>query len=324
MGGPHGRGDHVGRRRRRSGLEPGRAPGRLPAVRARARRPALAADRVPGPLRFGRPVRVRAGLRHRPGQHHARPHPARRPRPGGPDRRADRLVPGSSHRLRLLREPRRREARLHRLQRRQPGRLVGRGVGRRHADRLAGLDGGVPDPALAAPLRVGRAAHLRIRRAPLDRALSGGHRLAALLPHHPGRDVAARHAGGPRGAGVLEPNRAHPLRRHEERHAGLLGRRVRAPPGALGGRGPQGRAHPQRDARRHREPRLRPGRGGPGGGEPERFRDLLPGAAALLRGRDGALSVQAQLLHRRRLQLQRGALLLAPYRPEPLAARRIR
>ena len=46
---------------------------------------------------------------------------------------------------------------------------------------------------------------------------------------------------------------------------------------------PAPQARRQLRARRHRQPRLRPGRGRPGGRQPDRLRDLLPGEAAVLR-----------------------------------------
>src|SRR6266568_2040549 len=49
------------------------------------------------------------------------------------------------------------------------------------------------------------------------------------------------------------------------------------------------RDHLQPDARRNREPRLRPGRGRSGGAQPHRVRAVLPGAAAVFRPGCGAL-----------------------------------
>ena len=78
----------------------------------------------------------------------------------------------------------------------------------------------------------------------------------------------------------------------------------------------QARAHDQLHARRHRQPRLRPGRGRPVGRQPHRLRDLLRGEAAVLpRGpEDPELRARG-----------RGpALLLAPHRrrrPRCAAAR---
>ena len=72
--------------------------------------------------------------------------------------------------------------------------------------------------------------------------------------------------------------------------------------------------------RRHRQPGLRPGRGGPGGREPHRLRDLLPREAPLLRGGSADLR---QLRPQRREQLLRvhahraRPLLHAAHRPRP-------
>ena len=86
------------------------------------------------------PVRPRACIRRAARQHPRAALPPRRAHPVGPDQGDDRLLSRPADGLRVRREPGRREARLLRLRRQPRGRIVGRGVGRRDAHRLARMD----------------------------------------------------------------------------------------------------------------------------------------------------------------------------------------
>ena len=98
-----------------------------------------------GRLRRAESLRLRAHVRSAPRQHHARAVAARRARAVGPDQAPHRLVQRQAQRLRVRREPGRREARLRDEQRRQRGRLVERRVGRR--DRASTRSAGRPSSA---------------------------------------------------------------------------------------------------------------------------------------------------------------------------------
>src|SRR5207302_6907890 len=126
---------------------------------------------------------------------------------------------------------------------------------------------------------------------PAERAVA----VVVLGPHRSGRSAALRTPAGPR-----DPARAGPGR-DPAVHGGALGQRPGERPdrpvseGSYVGRPwRRGRAravdlqpHPQRDG----EPRLRAGGGGPSRSEPVRVRDVLRGAAALLRRGRGLLRV---------------------------------
>ena len=78
----------------------------------------------------------------------------------------------------------------------------------------------------------------------------------------------------------------------------------------------QVRSEQQPHAGRHGQPRLRPGRGRPGGREPHRLRDVLPREASVLhRGRAD--------LHQLRAQRRQQLLGLQPLRPDLFYSRRI-
>ncbi len=311
------------RPRRRRGVEDRGPDPRLPAIRSRAGRGAHARHGGPGGLRRRRPVRLRASAGSPPRQHHAGAEPQGRARPLRPDRHLRRFLPRPTDGLRVLREPGRREARLRGERRLQRGLVLERRVGRGHAGGRARVDGRVPHPALAAPLRRLGDAHVGLRRAPHRGALPRVRGVAGLQPHHAGAHVADGHAGRPRGSRLRRSRRDDALRGGQEPDPS--GRqRLRPPRRDDDGRRPEDRDHAQRDAERHREPRLRPGGGRPRRAEPRRLRDLLPGAPPLLRGGYRALHLLAQLLHRGRLQHERGALLLAPHRPGPIARGRVR
>ena len=114
--------------------------------------------------------------------------------------------------------------------------------------------------------------------------------------------------GWHRGRSPRRPARSPPLRDHPSR---ILSHESADPfnDGSRRGRGPrrrsQARHRQQPDAGRHGEPRLRPGRGGPRGRQPERRRDLLRRAAAVLRR--GGQHLRVRLRRRQRfLGLQLG------------------
>ena len=82
--------------------------------------------------------------------------------------------------------------------------------------------------------------------------------------------------------------------------------------------GPEVRADARPDVHRHHQPGLRPGRSGSGGREPDRVRDVLLRAAAVLRRGIRQLQLSTGLQRRR---LHR-AVLLAPRRPRAAGPRR--
>ena len=100
--------------------------------------------------------------------------------------------------------------------------------------------------------------------------------------------------------------------------------RLRAGPGGQRRWRPQvpGRVEPA--AQRHGQPRLRTGGGRPLGAQPGCVRDLLRGAAAVLRGGEGALHVHRELRRRGGLRHRRGPVLLPPDRPLAAARRDVR
>ena len=185
-------------------------------------------------------------------------------------------------------------------------------MGRGDNGGLARLDGGVPDPAVAAALRARGDQHVRLRRVARHPALHRARELARVPRVAAGVPVADGRGAGA-GRAVLTPAaRGHPVRRHEERDRRRR-RSVRSPAALRRRRGHQVRRHLEPHARRHREPGLRPGGGRPGGPQPHRVRDLLPGAAAVLRRGDRRVPLRREL-QPGELQ-QRRALLLAPRRP---------
>src|SRR2546426_503516 len=204
--------------------------------------------------------------------------------------------------------------------------LVGRGVGGEGHPRFARLDGGAAHPVLPAPfhpeaaVQVGDqfpAPHRAQKRAGLPRLHAQERQRLRVAIRGPGGDRAGHPAAAARGvalhdrqSGALVPDPGQSVQRRLEadaRHRRRRPHRARAQP------------HPQR----HGEPRLRPGRGGSGGGEPERRRDVFPGEAAVLHR--GRVDLQlrpgrgAQLLG---VQLGRAPVLLqSPHRPRPAGKR---
>ncbi|CAA9302707.1 MAG: hypothetical protein AVDCRST_MAG89-583 [uncultured Gemmatimonadetes bacterium] len=148
-----------------------------------------------------------------------------------------------------------------------------------------GNPGGAPDRPQERVRGAGVHPAIAARRHPALRAPDGAER----RPHGqaPGDPALHRAQGRARGT------RRQPLPRRP---------RVRA----VAGGGPEVPADQRPDPGCHAEPRLRPGGGRPGRGEPERRRDAVPGAAAVLRGR---------LRHLRlRLRRRKPRLLLAARR----------
>ncbi len=315
--------DHGGRAARRRGLGERPSLRRLHPARSRGGPAGDRAHRAAPPLRRRRPLRGGAAPRRRAREDREAPLAPRRERRGRPLLPLPRPPARPSHRRALRGERGRGPERRDHLQRHLDGRLVGRGVALRRPPRRAGLVGGDADPLLRAalpprrPPDLGRqrlARHPAEERGGLARARAEDRerpRLAHGRAHrHPRREAAhaarpravrrGRRRDGPRGRG-------RPVLR---RTARLRQRRPRPPP--------QGRRELR--PRRHAQPGLRPGRGGPGGREPHRLRDLLPGEAPLLRGGGADLR---QLRPERREQLLRvhayGArpLLHAAHRPGP-------
>ena len=152
------------RTRRRSRLARGPRDHPVPRVPAEARRGSPLRDRGEGRLRRPQHLRLHPGVRPAPRLDSPAPRPARRPRGHGSAQDHHRLLSRSPLRLRVRGESSRREAGLRDLQRHAGRRRLGRRVGGRHGRRLARLDGRVPNPAVAAPLRAPRHQHVRLRR----------------------------------------------------------------------------------------------------------------------------------------------------------------
>ena len=161
------------------------------------------------------------------------------------------------------------------------GHELGRGLGRQGGPRRTRLDGRVPHPAQPAPLRRRGGAGLGPARLALDRPQSGGGAVATHPAQEQRPDVPPRRTARHPRPQALAPRRAPATRRRLARtrqrpgdpdadHAGSTGLDAKI--------GLASRHH----ARRHGQPRLRPGRGRPLGDEPVGLRDLLRGEAALL------------------------------------------
>ncbi|MBK8004488.1 MAG: carbohydrate binding family 9 domain-containing protein [Gemmatimonadetes bacterium] len=86
-------------------------------------------------------------------------------------------------------------------------------------------------------------------------------------------------------------------------------------PGVHGRPGPAVPAGLEPPAERHGEPGLRPGGGRSVGAQPERLRDLLPGAASVLRRGEGTVHLQRQLRGGGGLQHGGGSVLFPAHRP---------
>ena len=173
---------------------------------------------------------------------------------------------------------------------------MGSHLGRRDHGGLAGLGGRDAHPLLATALPRRGASGLGSQLSPRhpSRGRGGGLGVATLdrertrvvlrAPAGAGRGAAAGAAGGAslRGhAGELRPARQprEPVRRR-------LGVR------RIDGTGSEVRSDRRAHARRHRQSRLRTGGGRPGGGQSDRIRDLLRGAASVLRRGRGPLRLR--------------------------------
>ena len=192
----------------------------------------------------------------------------------------------------------------------------------RRQGRRRGLDRRDADPVLAAPLRQGRAAAAG---ASTSIARWGAASRTTTWCYQPKNGERLRLALPDAGrAREREPRRRHRDRalRHVEGGVPAATRRAIRSTTARSWspnvrRRPAHGARQQAHAERHGQPRLRPGRGRPGGREPERRRDVLPREAAVLRR--GQLDLRRRPAGRERLLgLQLAAadvLLLAPHRP---------
>ncbi len=100
--------------------------------------------------------------------------------------------------------------------------------------------------------------------------------------------------------------------------------RLRAEPGRLGRRRSPLPARVDSLSQRDGQSGFRPGGGGPVGAQPERVRDVLQRAAAVLRGGQGAVHVHGELRRRRRLQYGGRAVLLPAHRALAATWRRVR
>ena len=155
---------------------------------------------------------------------------------------------------------------------------------------------------------------------PAERAVA----VVLLGPHGSGRSTPLRASAGTRDPARPRPSRSPAL------HGGALGQRTRERPerpvskGAHLGRpwrrGRAPAAHVQSHPQRHGQPRLRPSGGGPGRGEPVRVRDVLRGAAALLRRGRGLLRVRQPQLLLLLERLESRHVLHPPHRPPAAGA----
>lgn len=128
------------------------------------RRRADRADRVPCRLRCDDAVRAGAGVRHPSRQDHHISHAARQQLARRLGAHHDRLVPRSPQRLRVRRQPVRRQDGPLLVQRQQQRRQLGCGLGRQRVTRRARLVGRVPDSVLAAALQPVEGEHVRLCR----------------------------------------------------------------------------------------------------------------------------------------------------------------
>ena len=327
--GPGGRGrpgpgaGHGGRAARRRGVGERPRVHRLHPARSRGGPAGDRAHRAAPPLRRRRPLRGGAAPRRRARPGREAPLAPRRERRGRPLLDLPRPPARPPDRRALRGERGRSPERRDHLQRHLDGRLLGRGLALRRQPRRAGLVGGDAHPVLRAALPsrghadVGRqrlARHPEEERERLARARAEDGerpRLAHGRAHRHPRGEAA-HAARPRAVrrGRRRDRARRPGRPVLRRLVRLRQRRPR----------PAAQGRQQLRPRRHRQPGLRPGRGGPGGREPHRLRDLLPREAPLLRGGSADLR---QLRPQRREQLLRvhahraRPLLHAAHRPRP-------
>ncbi len=292
--------------------------------------PAMAADRrqgtpVPhrgeGRLRRGQPVRVRARLRPASRQHHQDSRAPRFVHAVGHDLGVHRLVSRPAYRLRVRCERGRRQDGSGGLRRRKRGQRVGWRLGRRHADRLARLDGRVPDPTITTSLRSREEPRFRIYDRPRPLSLQRAIQLADLPPVEDRLRVAIRLARGARRSRGAAPARGDAVRRHEE-----CGEHRREPlykslRGDARRRSQVSRRIEPHD-RRDDQPRLRAGRVRSGRAQPFGIRVLLRRAPAVLRRRPRPFSLRPEL-QRRQLQ-QRRALLQPAHRPHAAIGRHVR
>ena len=281
-------GSRLGRGRRGHAVHPVRAR------RGPARDPANRGSR---PVRRRCSVRVPAGARHQPGRDREPADAARSGVVFGSAGRGHRLLLRPAHGFPVRGQPGGREAGRLPLRRHGRGHWMGCGLGRRCRARRRRVERRVPNPLLAAALpRPGRAdlGH-QLRAAP--RAPGG---TLGVGPHDPRRRrhrLAFRgtaRAAKPRStstAGGLSLFAGPPAARPRRRGQPLLSPQRRS---GIGGRRPQVRGDLRHHPGRDRQPGLRAGRGRPGPGQPDRLRDVLPGAQAVLRRGRGHL----QLRHR--------------------------
>ena len=212
-----GDGAHHRRQGRRRHLASCAADHRVPAMAAhRGKGPAIP-HRGKDRLRRGQPVRVRPRVRSASRQHHQDSRAARFVHAVGHDLGLHRLVSRPAHRLRVRRERRRREDRPGDLRRRKRGQRVGWRLGRRDADRLARLDGRVPDPAITTALRSREEPHFRLHDRPRHLSLLRASELADLPPVEDRLRVAIRLARRARRSRGAAPARGDAVRRHKER-----------------------------------------------------------------------------------------------------------
>ena len=179
-----------------------------------------------------------------------------------------------------------------------------------------------PHPAVAAALLVQGRRHVRPAHLAGDPAAHRDGHLAAL-PHVAIRPRLAVRRLSPGSTGWAVPGHAEITPYVVTKNVQDAGStRLRAKPGRLGRRRPQVPARLEPAAQRDRQSRFRPGRGRSVGAQPQRVRDLLQRAAAVLRGREGPLHLHGELRRRGRLQHRRGPVLLPPDRALPAAGRR--
>jgi hypothetical protein len=173
----------------------------------------LGAHRGPGPLRRRGPLRGFPGLGlparlHRGAAHPAGPAVLLRPgsRHGG-------LLPRPAHRLPLRRESVRREARTSTASTTPRRTRVGRSVGRGHPGRRPGVDGGVPDPPLPAPLLQGCRVRPGGSTSPGDRTAERTVRLGPPFPPGPVHRLPLRGTPGDPRPLYAAAHRGTPLHR---------------------------------------------------------------------------------------------------------------
>ncbi len=257
-------------------------------------------------------LREGARVRHRGRQDRQLPDAPRRRLAVGLDPRPDRLVSRQAHRVRVRRQPGRRQVRSLLVQRQQQRRQLGRGVGRQGVARRQRLDRRLPHSVFAGALQPERVDPVRLRRVAADRPAEPDRHVAAARAQRQRLRLVVRRARRPVDGRLAEAARAGAVHRREPHAAAARGQ----PAAVLVGEGRRDR--PRRevrgdaraDADGDRQPRLRPGGGGSRRREPVGVRDLLQRAPAVLRRRVRQLQLRRRLLGRAVL-----AVLHAPRRP---------